>query len=60
MTVAGHHSLVGYRQTRKPRTKMSDQREAAVLMDNDELMAGIAGTGNVRQILRQVSGFVLS
>jgi hypothetical protein len=32
----------------------------AAWMENDKLMVGIAGTGNVRQILRQVSGFVFS
>ena len=28
-------------------------------MENDKLTAGIAGTGDVRQVLRQVSRFVL-
>jgi hypothetical protein len=28
-------------------------------MENDKLMAGIAGTGDVRQVLRQVLRFVL-
>lgn len=37
----------------------NDLRHAKTLMEKDGLSAGIAETGDVRQVLRQVSRFVL-
>jgi hypothetical protein len=61
-TTGNHPFLARCLLTEKARTKASDLREATTLMENDELIAGTAGTagtGDVRQVLRQVSRFVL-
>jgi len=59
-TVDDYHFLIRCRSTGKLRAKTNDLGEGTAWKENDELMAGIVGIDDVRQVRRQVLGFVLS